>query len=199
MEALIAESLQKSYSYKEYRDHVAQLLADGLSTGHHQSADLTHYSSLNDVRMNRLDKTIKLPREIIDSLEGLQKNFTLIVLTESWCGDAAQSLPVINKMAESTPSLNLKILLRDDNDELMGHFLTNGGKSIPKVLITDTETHTVLADWGPRPGPAGILVNELKERFGSFNEEAINELQKWYFQDKGLSTMLEILELLQRA
>jgi len=137
---LIEKSLNNSYSYAEYRNHVTKLLADGLATGATQSEDLTHYTTLNEVRMNRLDKTVVIPDEIVDKLKNLDKDYTLLVISEGWCGDAAQIVPVINKMNQVTDKLNLRIVLRDDNAELMDEYLTNGGRSIPKLVLVDKDT-----------------------------------------------------------
>lgn len=199
MDALIEKSLNKSYTYTEYRNHISQLLLDGLSTGETQSEDLTHYSTLNEVRMNRLDKTIKVPQEIQDKLKGLQKEHTLLVISEGWCGDAAQILPIMNKMAEASENLELKIVLRDENADLMDQYLTNGARSIPKLILVETEEGTVRGSWGPRPAGATQLVKDFKEQYGAFTAEAKTELQKWYLHDKGLSTMEEIALLLETA
>ena len=195
-ESIIEKSLKTSYSYAEYRSHVSQLLLQGLSTGTTQSEDLTHYSTLNEVRMNRLDKTIHIPQEVNDKLKNIVSHYTLLVISEGWCGDAAQILPVINKMAEATDKLNLKIVLRDENPDLMDAYLTNGSRSIPKLVLLDGETLQPINSWGPRPAAAAKLISDFKEKHGVINEEAKTELQKWYLHDKGLSTMQEIVELL---
>lgn len=199
MDALIENSLTNSYTYTEYRNQISHLLLDGLSTGNTQSEDLTHYSTLNEVRMNRLDKTIKVPQEIANKLIGLKKEHILLVISEGWCGDAAQIVPVINKMAQISENIELKIVLRDENDELMEQYLTNGARSIPKLVLIDKETGIVRGSWGPRPAGATQLVKEFKEKHGAFTPEAKTELQKWYLQDKGLSTMEEITLLLETA
>jgi len=199
MDALIEKSLNNSYTYLEYRNHISQLLLDGLSTGETQSEDLTHYSTLNEVRMNRLDKTIKVPLELQDELTSFKKRHILLVISEGWCGDAAQILPVMHKLAEASHKLELKIVLRDENSELMDLYLTNGARSIPKLILVDTETGVVRGSWGPRPAGATQLVKELKEKYGTFTDEAKTELQKWYLQDKGISTMEELALLLETA
>jgi len=199
MDTLIENSLAISFSYTEYRNHISQLLLEGLSTGDTQSEDLTHYSTLNEVRMNRLDKTIKIPQEIQSKLSGLEKEHTLLVISEGWCGDAAQILPVINKMAEAAENLDLRIVLRDDNDELMEQYLTNGARSIPKLVLVDAATGVVRGSWGPRPAGGANLIRAAKEKFGAVTAEAKTELQKWYLQDKGLSTMHEIILLIETA
>jgi hypothetical protein len=193
---LIENSLKDSYSYAEYRNHVSQLLLEGLSTGLTQSEDLTHYTTLNEVRMNRLDKTIRIPEEMAEKLKGINKEYILLVISEGWCGDAAQILPVINKMAEQSSMLNLQIVLRDDNPELMDQYLTNGARSIPKLILVDADTLTPVASWGPRPEGGTQLIKDFKEKYGVINTEAKTELQKWYLQDKGLSTIQEIVGLL---
>ena len=199
METLIAKSLEKSYSYAEYRNHVSQLLLEGLSTGATQNEDLTHYSTLNEVRMNRLDKTIAVPEAIIDNLNSIQGEVIFLVISEGWCGDAAQILPVIHKMTEASSKIKMKIVLRDDNEELTDNFLTNGARSIPKLIMVDPESYTVLATWGPRPVAAAQLIADFKARDGVVGEEAKTELQKWYLHDKGLSTQQEITDLLLSA
>lgn len=199
MSTLIEKSLDNSYSYSEYRNHIGLLLQDGLSTGATQSEDLTHYSSLNEVRMNRLDKTIKLTDDIKARLGKLKKEHVLLVISEGWCGDAAQIVPVINKMTNETDKLELEIVLRDDNDELMNEYLTNGARSIPKLVLVEKDTHIARGSWGPRPHDAAKLIRDYKEQHGVIDQEAKTELQKWYLHDKGESTMKEITLLLENA
>ena len=191
----IQKALQNSFSYTDYRKQITHLILLGKSTGHEQSDDLLHYSELNENRMNRLEKTIVVLPEIINKLQNLDKKYTWLVLSEGWCGDAAQIVPVIHKMAEVTDKIELKIALRDDNDVLMQHFLTNGGKAIPKLIILDAESFQVLADWGPRPHGAKQLIVDYKATHGVVDEAAKIELQKWYLHDKGLSIQQEILEI----
>lgn len=199
MQEIITPSLAKSLTYLEYRQLVTDLLKEGKSTGNEQSEDLTKYSELNEVRMNRLDKTIQITDEVISGLSNLQSNYIWVVISEGWCGDAAQLLPIINKMAELSEKIDLRIALRDENEVLMNQFLTNGGKAIPKLLVLDAETLTVLSDWGPRPEEAKNLILDYKAQHGIVDETAKTNLQKWYLQDKGISTQKEILKLVEKA
>lgn len=196
MKNIFEESLKKSYSYNDYRTLVTKLLENGKSTGNEQSEDLTHYSLLNETRMNRLDKTIKVVEEVSKQLKNITQKQIWLVLSEGWCGDAAQILPVINKMAEETENIELKIVLRDENDSLMNLFLTNSNKSIPKLIILDAESLKLIADWGPRPEPARKLISDYKEKHGVVDEPVKVELQKWYLQDKGISTQKEIMQIM---
>jgi hypothetical protein len=198
MQKSITNALSNSYSYIEYRKLVTDLLAEGKSTGSEQSEDLTHYSSLNETRMNRLEKTIKITETTISKLQNLHRDYIWLVISEGWCGDAAQLLPIIYKMAAaSNDKIELKIVLRDENPDLMNLFLTNGGKAIPKLIIIDKEKLEVLADWGPRPKGASELVNNYKKEFGAFDETVKTNLQLWYLHDKGISTQNEIMEIME--
>ncbi len=198
MKTYIAQALFKSYSYPEYRKLMSDLLIEGKSTAVEQTEERTHYSELNETRMHRLDKTIKITEENATVLKNLSKSYLWLVLTESWCGDAAQILPILNKMAlESNKKIELKLALRDENEELMNHFLTNKGKAIPKLIILDKATGNVVGDWGPRPQGAIDLIENYKEKFGTIDETAKTDLQLWYLHDKGVSTQNEIIQLLQ--
>lgn len=199
MQEIINASLKNSYTYKDYRNKVSKLLEEGKSTGNEQSEALTHYSELNEVRMNRLDKTIVLIEPVKDQLSQLQSNYIWLVLSEGWCGDAAQLLPIMNRMAEFSEKIELRVVLRDENELLMNQFLTNGGKSIPKLIIMDAATKTVIADWGPRPEGATKLIQDYKAMHGVVDETAKTDLQKWYLQDKGISTQNEIMTLIGKS
>jgi len=196
MHSIIAKSLKASFSYQQYRDFVTDLAKVDKTTGNEQREDLIHYTKLNEARLHRLDKTIQVVDEVKTILEKLSKEYTWLVISESWCGDAAQILPVINKMAEVSDKIHVKIVLRDDNEDLMNLFLTNGTKSIPKLIIIDKKTNEVINDFGPRPKAAKQLILDYKAAHGIVDETAKIELQKWYLQDKGISTQKEIIELL---
>jgi hypothetical protein len=192
MKSIIQSALQNSHSYTEYRIIVSKLISEGKSTGKEQSADLLHYSELNEVRMKRLEKTLKLDTIVEKTLQNLKYKQTWLVISEGWCGDAAQILPIIKLMSEASEIIDLKIVLRDENDGLMNQFLTNGAKSIPKLLVLD-ESFNLINHWGPRPEGAKNLIIEYKANHGIVDEAAKTALQKWYLEDKGISTMKEIV------
>jgi len=196
MKSIIEKSLSQSYSYTAYRNHIKTLLKEGKSSGNEQSEALTNYSELNEARMNRLEKTVKISTEIIQKLNQLNGDYIWLVISEGWCGDAAQILPVIYKMAELSERIDLKIVFRDENEDLMNLFLSNGTKSIPKLIILDKNTLEVLSDFGPRPIEAKQLILDYKAKHGIVDETAKTNLQLWYLHDKGFSTQKEILDLM---
>ena len=194
MKSIIQSALQNSCSYNEYRTLVSNLISEGKSTGHEQSADLLHYSELNEVRMKRLEKTLKLDLEVEKALRNLKSKQTWLVIAEGWCGDAAQILPIIKLMSDASKNIDFKLVFRDENEELINLFLTNGAKSIPKLLLLD-ESFNLINHWGPRPEGAKNLIIEYKAKHGIVDEAAKIALQKWYLDDKGISTMKEIVGL----
>ncbi|RTY91318.1 thioredoxin family protein [Flavobacterium sp. GT3R68] len=196
MKTIIAKSLLNSYSYSGYRKIVSDLLLEGKSSGNDQSEALTNYSTLNETRMNRLEKTILVPLEIQQKLESLKNEYIWVVIAEGWCGDAAQLLPIFHKMASVSNKIEVKIVFRDENEDLMNQFLTNGSKSIPKLIVLDKNTLNVEGNWGPRPKGATELIKNYKAEFGLVDETAKTELQLWYLHDKGLSTQLELVTLM---
>lgn len=195
MKKIIEKSLEKGITYSQYRKLVSDLLEEGKSTGPDQSESLLNYSMLNDRRMKRLDKTIQLSEETIASAKDVNEPVTWLVLTEGWCGDAAQTLPIINKIANESEKIDLKIVLRDENEALMNQFLTNGGKSIPKLIALDKENN-VINSWGPRPSVPTKMVQDYKEKHGQLDADFKKELQVWYNKDKGKNTQEDMLKLL---
>jgi hypothetical protein len=196
MDAKVAKALFHSHSYHEYRKLLADLLLDNKSTGEEQSAELLDYSRLNDTRMNRLDKTIVISDDISLKLKSLKKEYIWIVITEGWCGDSAQIIPVLDKMTHASHKIDLKLVLRSENEDLMNLVLTNGAKSIPKVIIIDKKTSEVLSTWGPRPEGAVDLIEKYKEKFGKLDEIIKADLQLWYFKDKGIEIQNELTNLM---
>lgn len=193
---IIENSLNKAVSYNTYRNHVKKLISEGKSTGNNQSDELLDFSKLNDKRMDRLDKTLKVLPSTQQTVNHLTEDYTLLVIAEGWCGDAAQVLPIVNKISEASDRMHLKVVLRDENDDLMNEFLTNGSKSIPKMIILDKEQN-VIDSWGPRPSVATKMVQDYKAAHGKVDATIKKDLQLWYNKDKGTSTQEDILKILQ--
>ena len=198
MKNTIEKSLENSISYQDYRLLMQQLLAEGKLTGPNQSEELTNYSLLNETRMKRLDKTIKISEEVADEIQKIDDPQTWLLITESWCGDATQNLPIINKMAKLNDKIELKLVLRDENLELMDLFLTNNSRSIPKLIILDSQLN-VINTWGPRPSIASKMAFEYKEKDGSLDAVFKQDLQVWYNKDKGENLQHDFVQLLQVA
>jgi len=190
---LISKSSSKAISYTEYRTLVTQLAEEGKSTGPEQTEALTNYTQLNDRRMRRWDKTLKFSEEALERIAKVNTKITWLVLTESWCGDASPSLPVMHKISELNPNISLKIILRDEHIDLMNRFLTNGGMSIPKLIAIDDTSEEVIGDWGPRSKAATKRAEDYKAEYGTLTPEFKQDLQVWYNKDKGQSVLKDLL------
>ena len=191
---LINKSLVNSLSYNEYKALVTNLLGNNESTTKNGSEDLVSYSKLNNSRMKRLDKTTKLDDSVVNKFSSIDKKITWVVLSEGWCGDAAQNLPVINKLAETNSNINLRIVLRDENPELMNEFLTNGNQAIPKLIQLENEK--VTKTWGPRPTIATKMVVDYKAKHGQLDADFKKDLQVWYNKNKNENVIEDLSELI---
>jgi hypothetical protein len=195
MDIVIEQSLENSYTYLEYKKLVSNLSKKGESTGPVQTEELAQYTHLNNSRMRRWDKTLKFSDEAIAKIKSIKQKIKWLVLTESWCGDAAPAIPVMYKITELNPNISLSLILRDENLDVMNQFLTNGSMSIPK-LIAIGEEDVVLATWGPRSVDATQLVEAYKKEHGKLSPEFKQDLQMFYNKDKGQSVLEDLLRLL---
>lgn len=196
IDQILKESLSKAISYTAYRGLVESLANEGKSTGPIQTEDLSNYTKLNNKRMKRWDKVFKIDTATEEAIGRMDKKVTWLVLTESWCGDAAPALPVMEKIANLNPNIQLRIVMRDENTELMNEFLTNGGMSIPKLIAIEDASQSVVGSWGPRSKNAAKLVADHKAaNNGKILPEFKQDLQMWYNKDKGSSILEELLTL----
>ena len=151
--------------------------------------------NLNYRRSIRISKSYKMNEQLKSVLKSISSPQTWMILTEDWCGDSAQNLPYISKMAEQNDLINLRILPRDENLDIMDRYLTNGkSRSIPKLVAFD-ESGKELFQWGPRPAESQNLVNELKDS-GMPKVEFIEKLHLWYARNKGKALEAEFISLL---
>ena len=187
--------LNNSFTYDAFRSYVTEALQNNPEKLQ-LTADYLPYAELNEARLHRLDKTLNVEPEVAEVMENLNKEYIWLVISESWCGDAAQSVPMLNKMAAITDKVDLRIVFRDQNLDLMDQYLTNGGRAIPKLLIINKESREVLGDWGPRPADAVQLVNDYKAEHGKFDEDGIIALNKWYTKNKGQQVQQEVAALM---
>jgi hypothetical protein len=171
---------------------IDELMAVGKTTGEDHSEAMIEYTKMNLVRMNRWDKTTKLNDTIVELLKGAPKQKWLVI-SEAWCGDAAQNLPVLSKMAELSDNIKLEIILRDENLDIMDAYLTNGGRSVPKLIAID-DNNEVIFTWGPRP----IVFQEKVLQLKSEGKEYAEEVHKMYAKDRAATLQAEFVERLQQ-
>ena len=200
------EALENALSYQGFKDRVKELYDQGRPTsGEDADAPLLEFTQLNLNRMERNEKSNKLDADLQRFLAAFPRPMYWLVLAEGWCGDVAESLPVIHKVASEQEHITLGVIFRDQNPEIMDQYLTNGGRSIPKLIILDAENLQELANWGPRPQELQRWVDEKQKERDHFETKmdwvnSIHEgMHKWYGKDRGQSVQQELHQLLEEA
>lgn len=181
-------------NYQEYELMIHNLMAEGKTTGTNHSESMLHYTKMNLQRMSRLQKTVRLNDEFTTLSKEKFAHHKWMILTEAWCGDAAQNIPIFNAIGELL-GVEPRYILRDEHLDLMDEFLVNGGRSIPVLIAMDAD-YNVLFSWGPRPKPAQKKVLDYKANPVIPYAEFAKELQLWYAKDKTQSAQKELFELL---
>jgi|TARA_B110000459_G_C16618645_1_gene500343 hypothetical protein len=190
------QDIDKSMSFEQFYQLTETLVKDGDTTGSDKSSAMVNYTKLNFSRMKRILKTTPISDDVLNTVECLSDKLTWLVLVETWCGDAAQNLPVFAKIAEANPNINLRILLRDENLDVMNQYLTNGGMSIPKLICLDQNLKE-LGTWGPRPKFLQDWMYENKANPKMEMSELKEQFQIWYTKDKGQTLQKEMILLLK--
>ncbi|MEO6589423.1 MAG: thioredoxin family protein [Pyrinomonadaceae bacterium] len=190
------EYVEKSMTFAEYIKLVDDLLLDGKTTGTVQSDAMFYYGKLNRQRMHRLEKTVNLDESLKEKAHALDVKWIWLIITEGWCGDAAQNIPIIEKIAAENEQIETRYVLRDENLELMDRYLTNNARSIPKLICLDAETLEEIGSWGPRPQIAMKYFLEMRASGELEKPQMMENMQRWYLQDKEKSIQTEFSVLL---
>jgi hypothetical protein len=184
--------LQKGIGYDRYKHQMADDLL------HNADPKIKEYINLNQHRMSRVEKTYEVSEELVQQVKRVTHKTYWLILAEHWCGDAAQTLPAFQKVAAlSNGLIEMKLVYRDENPELMDAYLTGESRSIPKLIQLDAHLN-VTGIWGPRPTEAQKLVKELKSNPATAATYS-TELHKWYAQNKQRALETEIVKLINRA
>ena len=189
------EHINKSISFEEYFQLHEKQVATGSTSGEDQSEALIEYTKLNFSRLKRSYKTTTPSEKVLETVDCLNDKMTWLVLTETWCGDAAQNIPVLAKIAEANPAISFRLIFRDEHSEVMNNFLTNGSKSIPKLIALDKNLN-ILGTWGPRPK----VIQEwfLSEKANGADMDKLKiDLQHKYNEDKGQALQQEMVKLMK--
>lgn len=187
--------IDKHYSWQEYLDFSLSLFESEHKTTSesetYNTAEILNYCKLNFARIKRVTSKFELSERLNLTLTQIPTNWRWIMLAESWCGDVAQVGPVIAQIAAISDKIEFSVVLRDKNLDLMDKFLTNSGRSIPKLICFDANTYKVIGDWGPRPQILQNLMNGWASENLTLMEKA-ERLHKWYAEDETVNTQLEL-------
>ncbi len=190
--------LAKSISYPNYIAAFERAIHENTPLAEAEQVPLFKYYALNHQRSTRIYNQYVVTDALLRAIDALPAKVQWLVITEPWCGDSAQNLPVIAKVADaSNGKIDLRIVYRDTNLDLIDQFLTNGGRSIPKLLQLN-EQGELTATWGPRPAAAQQLVADLRAA-NIPHDDYIATVHKWYADNKAADISNDILELLNQA
>jgi thiol-disulfide isomerase/thioredoxin len=181
----------KKYSYPDFFNLTEEQVKDVAHSHHHDVL------KLNLQRMKRNEKQVNVEDDFKPFLSH-NPEWLWVVIAEPWCGDGAQTIPIINKIAELYKGIEFKMILRDENPEIMDKYVTNGIRSMPKLICFDKESGKELGLWGPRPKTLNDHINKIKsENPGICSDELKKWIHLWYAKDKGESVKNEFLILFQ--
>lgn len=191
------ELIQESLTYTQYRSLINELLFQGKTSGGNHSEAMINYTKMNVRRMDRWDKTAVVSSELQEKIAQINIPQTWLVLTEAWCGDAAQSIPFMVKAAGYSSLVDIRFIFRDEHSEVMDAYLTHGGRSIPKLVVLKNENFEELFTWGPRPQ---VLQQQYlayrEDPKGISQEEFVESIHLWYAKDKNVNIDAEFLALI---
>ncbi|MFZ1321691.1 MAG: thioredoxin family protein [Ignavibacteria bacterium] len=193
---LTKELIENAFSYDTYKELVSKLIVNNRASGNNQSESNIYFTKLNAERVKRIEKTTVLNEELKIQLDKIVSPLIILVIAESWCGDVAQNLPPLKVISDYNQNVEVKIIFRDENPEVMDQFLTNGTRSIPVFLLIKKETFEVIGRWGPRPDPAQEIMREAKLKKDYSHEEATKEIQLWYAKDRTVTFQKELSDFL---
>ena len=184
-------------SITEYEKQFDDILDGSNNAYPYDSEEYINYVKMNKARIKRWNKTGKILPAIEATISKINQSLTWLLITEPWCGDAAHSHAFIGKLVALNPLINLTIQNRDAPESEINQYLTNGGKSIPKLIVRDENGKDIFI-WGPRPATPQSMVMRFKEDLEMSMEDKKKALQIWYNKDKGVSIQEELNELLSK-
>lgn len=196
--ALIDKIRKNGISFEQFNKQAdAYVLNADESMMDDEEKKLLDFTKLNQRRTYRILKTYKVSEKIMEAVSKINEPQLWMVLTEDWCGDSAQNLPNLYKISQLNDNIELMILYRDDNLDIMDMYLTNGGRAIPVIVGFDNNGNQ-LFQWGPRPEEAKKLVSQWKAE-GNSKEQFLEKLHLWYGRNKGKAFEEDILKLLNHS
>jgi hypothetical protein len=184
-----------AYSYSEFRALVRTLAAEHRTSGPDQLPGLIRFTDQNQGHLDRAFAAPLLPA-LVEQLRTLANFEIWVMLGETWCGDTAHTLPVLERLAQASGGrVQLFVLLRSDHPAAMAAHQTNGKNSIPKLIRLDAATYRELGTWGPRPSAAQALSEQLHAEHTPTGQ-LVRLMNEWYTDDNGQSLQAELLALL---
>lgn len=197
---LIKEEVKmRTYSFKEYFELMESFAKLGLTSGNENTEERVQNTKINFVRMKRWMKTFEIDDSLKEEIKNIKSPICWTVITEAWCGDSAQIIPAMAKIAESSEGkIKLQFIFRDDNPEFINKYLTNGGKAIPKLIARNLDAHDIYV-WGPRPAtPTNIMTQWKNNPQGKTKDDIMKIIHLWYASNQQKEVISELTQLINQ-
>lgn len=193
----IIERLKSGLSYSEYLDAWRKDAGRPLAGLDKDERKMAHYARYNIERHDNVASQYVPSDKLMEALAGIDSPQTWMLLSEHWCGDAAFALPIIGPMAEASDHIDLRIIYRDENLDIMDRYLTNGTRSIPK-LVAFAEDGSELFQWGPRPAVVQAERQKLVDE-GLASEAIVKRVVELYEEGLWKETEKELTALISES
>lgn len=191
------EVIDNSLTVDDFAVLTDNLLAEGKTTDDVNTEAMLDYTKISLQRLKRLVKKGKIFPEFESIIKANNQKMIWVVLNEGWCGDGSQILPYMFHMAELAGNIEVRVILREQHPDIMDAHLTNGKRTIPKLVALNADTLEELGSWGSRPKIAEELYEGLRADESLTNKERQTQLHLWYTRNKGYEIQKELVELLQ--
>lgn len=194
---ITSDLVDGGFSYPEFVQFTGKLVGENRTSGPNQSEEYLGYTRLNLQRIGRWNKTSKVSEELAQLMRKVNRPQIWLLINEAWCGDGAQSIPHLAKLADLNPNITLKVVLRDEHPELMDAYLTNGNRSIPKLIASTADLQQELFTWGPKPKYLMDRLTAFKQNpKGLSYADFLKDAHLWYAKNKQKDLEAEIYPLI---
>jgi hypothetical protein len=188
---------EKSLSYEDYIKLTEEIVAGKSEDEIYKNEKMLNYTKDNLARMNNITSTLNIDKRLYNELQQMQEKQIWVCITESWCGDASQIVPALYLVASCSANIEFRILLRDSNDDVMNNYLTNGSKSIPKLIILKPENLQEIETWGPRPAVVQKIVQEQKDDTSTSFGDKVRMIHSWYNENQSKDLQEEFITIVK--
>ena len=183
-------------SYETYKQQWRQKCDAPMSGLDKTARKYRHYTRYNWDREEGVWARYTISPFFRAAVDSIQEDQLWVVLTEDWCVDSAYSLPVMVMAARQNPRITLRILLRDENLDVMDAYLTNGGRAIPKLIVFSNGQERFL--WGAKPRALAELRTDLKAN-GALGSDIVQATIDWYENQGWREVERELTQAIQET
>ena len=193
-----ASVLDQTISWDEYYATIKKYIESDDKPEVYKNEKMLKYTADNLRRMDHVLQTINIGSKLYNTMTSIHTGLIWVVLAEPWCGDVSQEIAALYTIASCSEHISFRILQSDSHPEILSAYLTNGSRSIPKLICLKANTLEELGTWGPRPAALQQIVMENKDRTDISFGAKVRMIHDWYENDKTLSIQDEFIDLARK-